>query len=84
MANYYLEIKDKNGKYQPYEVSEEVFRYVDQLETYILNPEESKLKEFYSDRFGVDYPEFHHYSPEEGECVSAKHFKILLERSFKE
>ena len=52
MSTYNLAVKDKNGKYKHHKVPYDVYIYVRQLEAYIKHPEESKLKEFYSDRFG--------------------------------
>ncbi len=49
---HYIAVKDKDNKYKHFKVPYEVYLYVRQLEAYIIHPEESKLKEFYSDRFG--------------------------------
>lgn len=46
-----LSIKDVDGNFKRFEVRDEVYLYVRQLETYILHPQESKLKEVYSERF---------------------------------
>lgn len=51
-TSYSLAIKDRDGKYLRYEVSAEVYLYVKQLEAYITHPNDSKLPEFYADRFG--------------------------------
>ncbi len=45
-------VKDKNGTYQHFDIPWEVYLYIKQLEACIRFPEESKLPEFYSDRFG--------------------------------
>jgi len=49
--SYYISVKNKNGKYQSFKVPEEIHRYIIQLECYILNPKQSKLKEVYNERF---------------------------------
>lgn len=41
----------RDGKYYPFQVPEEVYIYIRQLEAYIKHPDLSKLKELYSDRF---------------------------------
>ena len=46
-----LAIKDKDGKYQRFNVTLEVQLYVKQLETFVMHPEISKLLEVYKDRF---------------------------------
>ena len=43
-----------DGEYQHFEVPEEVYMYIKQLEAYINFPEVSKLKEVYKDRFVQD------------------------------
>jgi len=50
MGNY-ISVKNKDGIYQGFKVPEEIYNYIIQLECYILNPKESKLKEVYSERF---------------------------------
>ena len=54
MNNYYISTKTKDGRYVTDQVPERVYRYVRQLETYIKHPEESKIKEVYWERFGVE------------------------------
>lgn len=51
-VSYHISCKNKNGEYQLYEVPYDIRMYILQLEAYITNPKESKLLEFYSDRFG--------------------------------
>ena len=46
----------KNGgtkKYEHFEVPEQVYLYILQLEAYIRHPKKSKLREFYSDLFPI-------------------------------
>lgn len=50
----YIAIKDKRGEYKHYEVNENVYYYIRQLESYIRRPEMSKLKEVYCERFRKD------------------------------
>lgn len=50
MASY-LSVKDKAGNFTRYEVPEEVYIYVCQLEAYINSPFQSKLLEAYPERF---------------------------------
>jgi hypothetical protein len=51
MTTHHISCLNKEGEYQHFEVPEEVFVYVRQLECYIKYPEQSKLKKTYSDRF---------------------------------
>ena len=46
-----LAVKDKEGKYKRFTVPFEVSQYVKQLETYIMHPGASRLKEAYPERF---------------------------------
>ncbi len=49
---HYIAVKDKHfDDWQHYKVAEPVARYIKQLEHYIVNPGESKLKEIYPERF---------------------------------
>lgn len=52
MSKYFISIKDKDGKYKHVEVSEDVYRYIRQLEGFIKHPDISKIKEVYKERFG--------------------------------
>lgn len=51
MSEYLISVKDLNNKYKHYPVTKEVYLYIKQLESYILNPENSKLKTLYKERF---------------------------------
>lgn len=51
--SYYLSVKNKKNNFTGYEVPEEIYIYVKQLEAYINFPNESKLLEAYPDRFAV-------------------------------
>ena len=44
-------VKDINGDWKRFEVPEEVYMYIRQLECYIAHPDISKLKENYPERF---------------------------------
>jgi hypothetical protein len=48
-----LSIKDKDKNFKHYEVPEEVYIYVQQLEMFIKFPNDSKLLEAYPERFAV-------------------------------
>ena len=50
MASF-ISVKNKSGEYEHYEVPQEVYVYILQLEAYIRDPERSKLLEAYPDRF---------------------------------
>ena len=52
MSKYFVAVKTSPYVYQHFEVPLEVKTYIMQLEHYIKWPEESKLKELYSERFG--------------------------------
>lgn len=49
---YIVSVKNDFGHYCSFEVPALVYVYIRQLEAYIHHPEVSRLKEFYSDRFG--------------------------------
>lgn len=51
----WVSIIGKDGKYEAYTVPDRVYIYIGQLEAYIRNPEQSKLKEVYKDRFDKTY-----------------------------
>lgn len=51
VASYNVAVKNKKGVYQHFEVPEEVFIYIQQLEAAINYPEVSKIKEVYRERF---------------------------------
>lgn len=51
-VKYFISCKDKDGKISRNKVSRDVYFYILQLEAYIKNPDESKLKEVYRERFG--------------------------------
>jgi len=50
---YFVSVKTmlKPYEYRHYEVPEDVYVYIKQLEAYIKHPKQSKLKQFYKDRF---------------------------------
>jgi hypothetical protein len=48
-TKYNICVKIDNGNYKYFNVPYEIYTYIKQLETFILYPERSKLKEFYSD-----------------------------------
>lgn len=52
---YYISCLNRDGLYKEYEVPEEVYLYVRQLECYVKYPEESKLKTVYCERFKEDH-----------------------------
>lgn len=47
----YISCKNRQGKYQSFKVPEEIFNYIIQLECFILDPINSKLKNAYPERF---------------------------------
>ena len=47
----YISVKNKKGKYKSFKVPDEIYTYILQLESYILNSKKSKLKELYPDKF---------------------------------
>jgi len=51
MSEYLIAIKDRDGNYFHTSVAKEVYQYIKQLEAYIENPDGSKIKETYPDRF---------------------------------
>lgn len=54
MNKYFLSIKDRKGEFKKYEVQEEVYIYVGQLEAYIKYPKESKMLELNPHLKGAD------------------------------
>jgi hypothetical protein len=50
-SKYYISCKNKNLEYERFEVPKEIYIYIRQLENYILNPELSKLKETYREKY---------------------------------
>lgn len=52
MTYHTVSIKNRQGKYDRFEVPKEVYIYIGQLETCIRYPEKSKLKELYPERLG--------------------------------
>ena len=48
---YYIKTKNKSGQYVSNAVPKAVYEYVKQLEMCIKYPEDSELKEVYSERF---------------------------------
>jgi hypothetical protein len=52
---HYISCLNRNGVYKDFEVPEEVYLYVRQLECYVKYPEESKLKSVYHERFKEDH-----------------------------
>lgn len=51
MAKYYVSIKDKGGKFNHFDVPKEVYVYIKQLESFIKDSKNSKLKDLYAERF---------------------------------
>jgi hypothetical protein len=51
MTKYSLSVKIDDDTFKYFSVPHEVYVYVRQLETYITNPKNSKLKELYPSRF---------------------------------
>jgi len=49
--SFFVAVKNCDGNYKHHKVSEEVYYYIKQLETYIKNSEQSSLKIVYPDRF---------------------------------
>lgn len=47
----YISCKNNDGEYKTFLVPEEIKRYIIQLECFILDPKNSKLKEVYPERF---------------------------------
>jgi hypothetical protein len=56
-GQYFISCLSYFGKYEPFSVPFAVFMYVKQLENFIADPEESNLKEIYSDRFNKNEPD---------------------------
>ena len=46
-----LSLRDRDRNYYHVPVRQDVYKYIRQLEMYINNPNESKLKELYPNRF---------------------------------
>jgi hypothetical protein len=49
---YTVAVKDREGTWVRFQVPQDVYIYIKQLEAYIHNPEASKLREVYHERFG--------------------------------
>lgn len=54
MSGYIVAIKDEDGAYRSYDVGQQVYVYIRQLEGYVHHPRESKLKERYPGRFNEE------------------------------
>lgn len=49
---YFISVKiDLSGNWESFSVPCEIYTYIKQLENYIKNPKQSKLKELYPERF---------------------------------